>query len=72
MTELTLRYAAAADTDRPARPSTSILGLVAMVLTAVGNAQRCRSDQEIARLIQQNGGVITDEVERRINRHLGA
>ena len=72
MTEMTLRYPAATDAARPAAQPSSILSIVGIVVAAVGNAYRCQTDREIARLIQQNGGVITDEVERRISRHLGA
>lgn len=72
MTNLTLHYPAAEANDRPARAPTSVLAYAAMIVEAIGIAYRCQTDREIARLIQQNGGVISDEVERRINRHLGA
>lgn len=42
------------------------------VMGAIGDARRCRADRDIERLIQQNGGVLSDEVERRISRLLGA
>jgi hypothetical protein len=34
-------------------------------------AQRRREEADIARFIERNGGVITDDIERRIGRHFG-
>ncbi len=71
MTDLTLRYTAAEAIHRPTSAPTTVLTYAAMIVDAVRSAYRFQTDREIARLIQQNGGVISDEVERRINRHLG-
>jgi len=38
---------------------------------AVHDAQRRRTEAEIARFITRNGGVITDDMERQINRRFG-
>lgn len=70
MTTLALRYEAsshAPDTARAAKPDTS-RGLFQRFEAMLFAAQARRADRAIARLIAQNGGLLTDDLERRISR----
>lgn len=54
----------------PAAPSASGRpGLFSRFLTAVHEAQIRRAEREIARYIETRGGRLTDDLERRIERH---
>jgi hypothetical protein len=53
-----------AKTTAPAKP-----GLFARAIEAIHQAQTRRAEREIARFIERRGGRLTDELERRIERH---
>ncbi|TDR94704.1 hypothetical protein [Enterovirga rhinocerotis] len=44
-------------------------GFFARILSAVQEAQTRRAEREIARYIEMRGGRMTDDLERRIERH---
>lgn len=75
MTDLALRFHGAATVDaaeRPVRNLPTLRQLASRFIDAVSNAKRRQDEAAVAHLIIQNGGVFSDELERRISRHLGA
>lgn len=49
----------------------SLRNLWKRIADSVYTAQRRRTEAEIARFIERNGGVITDDVERQISQRFG-
>ncbi len=47
-------------------------GILKRIVGAMFEARRRQADQEIARYITLNGGVMTDDLERAISRRYGA
>ena len=50
-------------------PAAGRPGVLARILNAVQEAQTRRAEREIARYIEMSGGRLTDDLERRIERH---
>lgn len=77
MSNLNLSLVAGYDVDSPALrkpvslPRPSLGGLIERLSARLLAAERRRTDAQIARMIAENGGVITDDLERRIGRQLG-
>lgn len=75
MTNLRLSLVAGYPVEEPS-PSEhvslpSLSGLWKRVARNIQIAQRRRTEAEIARYIERNGGVITDDMERQIGRRFG-
>jgi hypothetical protein len=52
-------------------PALSLSGALKRLAARIHAAQRRRTEDEVARYIGANGGVITDELERQISRRFG-
>ncbi len=72
MTSAPLHYGTAfqapAPTTRQARRAPSSRHFLLRIIDAVADANRRKADREIARYIERNGGRLTDNLEREIER----
>ena len=77
MSNLNLSLVAGYDVNSPALgkritlPSLSFGALLERLSDAMSAAERRRTEADVAHFIADNGGVITDELERQISRRLG-
>jgi hypothetical protein len=77
MTNLRLSLVAGYPVDSPAPSEHVTLGsfslsrLLKRISASLHAAQRRRTEAEIARFIERNGGMITDDIERQINQRFG-
>ncbi|MGE0701773.1 MAG: hypothetical protein AB7O57_21930 [Hyphomicrobiaceae bacterium] len=78
MSNLTLSLVAGYDVTAPSPskhvtlPRLSLGSFFERLSDAAYDAARRRAERDAARMVAENGGMITDELERRISRHLGA
>jgi hypothetical protein len=73
MTAAPLTYGTAFPATRPVdqhqgAQAPSHRSLFARVLDAISDSNRRKADREVARYIERNGGKLTDEIERAVER----
>ena len=77
MSNLTMGFVAgdlvdARSSSKPAaRPTWSLSSLLERMSNAVYATEQRRRENEVARFLQDNGGVLTDDLERQISRRYG-
>ncbi len=77
MTNLSLSLEAGYSVDSPALskhttlPTMSFRALLARASNVIFAVQQRRAERVVARILAQNGGLMTDDVERQVSRKLG-
>lgn len=71
MSVASARAVEAGKAETEARPLFSLSGLFARISDALYDSERRRNESDVARFIENNGGVLTDDLERQISRRYG-
>ena len=77
MSNMNLSLVAGYDVDAPSQrkraapPKYSLMAFLERISNRIYSAERADRESKVARYIRENGGVMTDDLERRISRNYG-